>query len=203
MEEWELIAILLGSGGKGLSVEFLSRDLLTQFSGLSGLLDVSPSLLQKKKGIGKAKAATLAAIKEIVLRVKIASIQSEETTDFKSIQEYIYYKSRSEVRESFYLITLDSKKKLIHLDVLAKGGLSEVGIHPRDILKRVLDDGARYVIVAHNHPRATSLPSEEDYILFKKLQFLMEQIEVKLLDQWVSGTDGVFSCLEKKRILEV
>ena len=84
--------------------------------------------------------------------------------------EVLYLKLLKEVRECFYLITLAPDRTLINFDLLARGGLSEVGVHSRDIVKQVLDDSAKYVIIAHNHPRQSCEPSREDYLLFHQLQ---------------------------------
>ena len=65
MQDWELIAVLFGSGGRGRDVETLSKELLVQFSGILGLINAPASLLEKQKGIGKAKIATLFALREI------------------------------------------------------------------------------------------------------------------------------------------
>ncbi len=102
------------------------------------------------------------------------------------------------MRECFFLITLDGNKKLINLELISKGSLNEVGVHTRDLIKLILDDGASYCIIAHNHPKQTSLPSHEDYTLYNMLKNFLLHIEVELIDQWVVGIDGIFSCHQKK-----
>lgn len=194
---------MFGSGGRGRNVETLSKELLTQFAGILGLINAPVSLLNKQKGIGKAKIASLFALRELCHRIKLKNLFSTPFTNFESILELLHLKSLKEVRECFYLATLDFDKSLINLDLLARGSLEEVGVHSRDIVKQVLDDSAKYVIIAHNHPRQSSEPSQSDYMLFYQLRTLLSQLEVTLIDHLVIGKEGVFSCEEKKIVLPI
>ena len=192
----------MGSGGHGRDVEILSKELLLQFSSIVGLVNAPSSVLYKQRGLGKAKVAMLSALREICNRIKFRNIFHQSGANIESIIEVLYLKLLKEVRECFYLITLAPDKTLINFDLLARGGLSEVGVHSRDIVKQVLDDTAKYVIIAHNHPRQSCEPSREDYLLFNQLQNLLLQLEVTLLDHYVIGKEGVFSCAEKRILLK-
>ncbi|HMZ60771.1 MAG TPA: JAB domain-containing protein, partial [Leptospiraceae bacterium] len=86
------------------------------------------------------------------------------------------------------------------IDLLAKGGLKEVGIRFRDLLKTVLDTGAHHTILCHNHPGDTPEPSEEDWTLFYSVKELFLRLEVDLLDQWIMGRNGIYSCDKKQMI---
>lgn len=183
-------------------MEALSKELLHQFFGILGLINAPTSLLIKQKGIGKAKIATLFAIRELCHRIKLKNLFDQPVTNFESLVELLHLKVMKEVRECFYLVTLDSDKSLINLDLLARGGLNEVGVHCREIVKQVLDDTAKYAIIAHNHPRQSCEPSREDYLLYHQLQNLLSQLEVTLLDHLVIGKEGVYSCSERKILLK-
>lgn len=192
-----MIAIFLGSGGKGRNVEVLSKELLSNFSGVLGLMNAPTSLLKKQKGIGKAKMATLFALREFSNRVKLINLIKSEKPSRESIIELLQLKVQKEVRECFYLVTLDSKENLINIELIARGSLEEVRVHTRDIVKNILDDAATFAYIAHNHPRQSCEPSRADYLLFHQLKNLLSQMEIKLLDQLVLGNDGVYSCFEK------
>ncbi|MCB1190333.1 MAG: DNA repair protein [Leptospiraceae bacterium] len=204
LEDWELIAILIGKGSKLKGVEELSREFLVEFSGLSGFINSSPSQLLKFQGLGKAKVATLMAARELVNRLKLDIIKKEANfpTNLNHLIELVYLRSIRAVRECFFLITLNGNKKLINLELISKGSLSEVGVHTRDLVKLLLDDGASYCIIAHNHPKHSSFPSSEDYTLYNTLKSFLMHIEVELIDQWVVGVDGIFSCNQRKMIKE-
>lgn len=197
-----MIAVFLGSGGKGRNVEILSKELLSIFSGVLGLVNAPTSLLKKQKGIGKAKLATLFALREFSNRIKFNNLIKNEKPSRESIIELLQLKVLKEVRECFYLVTLDSDKNLINLELVARGGLEEVGVHTRDIVKHILDDTATFAYIAHNHPRQSCEPSRSDYLVFHQLKNLLSQMEVDLLDQLVLGNDGVYSCSEKDYLLK-
>ena len=205
LEEWELIAILLGKGSRGYSVEELSRTLLARFNGLYNLLNTPVSVLEKELGMKKAKIANLYAAREIVNRLKLFGLfhQESRSGDFYSIIELLLLRSRREVRECFFLLTFDCEDKLINLELIARGSLREVGIYCRDLVKLILDDGAASAIISHNHPGHSCLPSPEDLELFQNLYSLLSQLEVELKDQWILGNNGVFSCKEMKELRSI
>ncbi len=199
MEDWELFAILLGKGCKNKNVETLSREILENFNGLLGFLKVPfPSIL-KFSGIGKAKVATLLAAKELVNRIKLQNICAfEKDPKLNSIADFLFFKTISETRENFFLILFDESGNLIQLELVARGGLNEVGVYPREIAKIALDYGAKSAIISHNHPNSTAFPSNADIDLFGKLKMILAPLEINLTDQWTIGSEGVYSHIEKK-----
>ncbi|HMV45396.1 MAG TPA: JAB domain-containing protein [Leptospiraceae bacterium] len=198
-----MIAVLLGSGGKGRNVEILSKELLIEFTGILGLVTAPISSLKKQKGLGKAKIATLVALKEIATRIKYKKLLTQDRFDLPSLLELLHLKALKEVRECFYLVTLSEEKTLINIDLLARGSLTEVGVYTRDIVKQILDDASKYVIIAHNHPNQSSQPSREDYLLFHRLRNLLSELEISLLDHLVIGIDGVHSCEENRKLVTI
>jgi DNA repair protein RadC len=195
MEDWELLAVLLGTGSPKKPVDVLSKELLAEFGSLSRLCFVSPSLFQEKFGLGRAKSAVLASIKEVISRIQLQRLFSTpKETLLQEIQKHILFRTRVEVRECFYLVSIGPEGNLKRVELLAKGSLKEVGVHFRDIAKILLDDGASFCIIAHNHPDQLANPSEQDWFLFEELRILLEPLDIELLDQWIFGTDGIFSC---------
>lgn len=160
-------------------------------------------MLSKQKGLGKAKIASLFALKEICNRIKLKRLLQSNQIDIPSVLELLHLKAIKEVRECFYLITLSQQKSLINLELISRGSLTEVGVHARDIVKHILDDAAKYVIIAHNHPKQSCFPSREDFDLFYQFKNLLDQLDIILMDHLVIGTDGVYSCNEKKNLTSI
>lgn len=203
LEDWELIAILFGKGTRAKNVESLSRDVLSRFQGLVGLFNTEPARLLNEPGVGKAKIASLYAARELVNRLKLKQIHEKELsseTCRQQLIELLYLKTKKEVRECFYLMTMTHEKVLIRMELIARGSLTEVGVHIRDLVKIILDDAAPYCIISHNHPRQSVEPSFEDFELYYNMQRFLEKIEVSLLDQWIIGEDGVYSCEKRLKI---
>ncbi len=200
LQDWEILAILFGTGTKGKDVASLSKELLAEFSSLSSLIFAPGPLLLKKTGLGRAKTALIAAVRELLYRVNTSDLLKESKVDFGKLQDILYQRTVSDTRESFYLISLGSSGCLLEIDLLAKGGLREVGIRFRDLLKTVLDTGAQHTILCHNHPGDTPEPSEEDWALFYSVKEFFLKLDIDLLDQWVMGRNGIYSCDKRKMI---
>ncbi|EEV5301808.1 DNA repair protein RadC [Salmonella enterica] len=91
--------------------------------------------------------------------------------------------------EEFGIILLDNQNQLLHREILFRGTLNSVSVHPREVIKRVLKHNAAAVILVHNHPSGEPEPSRCDIRLTKKLQ---ELLDVRLLDHFiVAGTETV------------
>ena len=203
MEDWELLAVLLGKGTKNKNIESLSREILYKCSGIAGLSNIEQESLFAVSGLGRAKISILLAAAEIANRLKIfkttnKAMNFSETR--RNLAEYLQYKTLQEKRECFFLATFTHNKSLIATRLIARGSLDEVGVHSRDLVKLMLDDGARYVLISHNHPNERCKPSSDDIYLFKKLAEILQPLEIILLDQWIFGIDGIYSCDENKKI---
>lgn len=94
--------------------------------------------------------------------------------------------------EEFGIILLDNQNQLLHREILFRGTLNTVSVHPREVIKLVLKHNAAAVILVHNHPSGEPEPSRCDIKLTKKLQELLEMLDVRLLDHFiVAGTETV------------
>ena len=94
--------------------------------------------------------------------------------------------------EEFGIILLDNQNQLLHREMLFRGSLNTVSIHPREVIKRVLRHNAAAVILVHNHPSGEPEPSDCDIQMTKRLQELLEMLDVRLLDHFiVAGAETV------------
>ncbi len=187
------------TGTKAESVEIISKKILLEFGNLESLFYSPISKLKKLTGIGKSKLSILLSVRELVERIRFENLKSKKI-NFNSLFQYLYLKTKNEVRENFFTATFNSEEELINLELLAKGSLEEVGIRARDVIKTALDDGASSFLIIHNHPNAISVASEEDYHIYYKLKKIFLELQIDLLDHYVIGTDGIFSCKLNKLI---
>ncbi len=201
LEDWELIAVLLGKGNRGLSVEDLSREILRTSQGLGGLLSLDIPRNFNIGGLGKAKAGTLMAAVELARRLKYKSIRLDGY-DPISLREYLRALFTPLKRECFVLATISPAGQLLRVEIVSRGSLEEVGIHPRDLVRIILNDEASQTILAHNHPGMVCTPSGEDWDVYWRLQEILSHLDVDLLDHWIFGIDGIFSCKHSTRLDE-
>ncbi|AOP34946.1 DNA repair protein [Leptospira tipperaryensis] len=197
LQDWELLAVLLGRGNRAQPIEELSRNILHHSRGLGGLLQKKVSDLIQIPGIGHAKATTLLAAIEFARRLKWEALKGKRY----SSEQLINFLSTSLIpknRECFVLITLSPEGAVLRAEIVAVGSLEEVGVQSRDLLKIILNDAASSVIIAHNHPESSSKPSKDDLWIYKNFKKLLEALGLELIDQWIFGIDGIYSCKEGK-----
>ncbi|MDV6235635.1 JAB domain-containing protein [Leptospira ellisii] len=197
LEDWELLAVLLGRGNRAQPIEELSREILYQSRGLGGLLQKKVPDLIQIPGIGNAKATTLVAAIEFARRLKWEALKGK-TYSLRQLVDYLSTSLIPKNRECFVLITLSPENALLRAEIVAVGSLEEVGVQTRDLLKIILNDAASSVIIAHNHPESSSKPSKEDLWIYKHFGKLLHSLGLKLIDQWIFGIDGIYSCKEGK-----
>ncbi|RDY60670.1 RadC family protein [Flagellimonas nanhaiensis] len=187
LSDAELIAILIGSGNKKESAVELSKRILASVGhNLNELGKLSVNQLMKFKGIGEAKAVTIAAALEVGRRrrgedtVKVTKIKgSRDAFD-------LLYPMMGELQhEEFWIVYLNNSNKVMHKSQLSKGGITGTLVDVRLVLKQALELGAVGIILAHNHPSGTLRPSTADKQITEKLKTATEALDIKILDHLI------------------
>ena len=162
----ELLAILLGTGVKGVNVVELSNKILKKFGG-NNLTSATIEELKHTFGLGSAKACEIVACFELGRRLlqekKSAMIFSPEDVwhELKDI--------RNHKKEHFVVFFLDSRNQEIKRELISVGTLNANLVHPREVFEPAIAHSAAHIIIAHNHPSGNAEPSEEDRIVTKRL----------------------------------
>ncbi len=190
----EILAILLGTGTKGLSALDLANRLLMHFDGLDRLFDASLVELEGFSGIGKAKAIQLRAAFSLIKRSKKMKglerpIISDSCTAFTALQD-IFFGKKVEI---LAILLLDSKLALIQREVVGMGTLTEVLVHPREIFLPAIRNYAHSIVIAHNHPSGDLTPSQEDLTLANRLDKCAEILDIAILDHLIISGDQFLS----------
>ncbi|MDJ0744013.1 MAG: DNA repair protein RadC [Xenococcaceae cyanobacterium MO_167.B27] len=191
----ELLAILLSTGqGKGkLSAIGLGQHILTQLSQhkrnpLDTLREVRPQELMEIPGIGPAKAATIVAAVELGKRTfqfrpnQRASIDSPTAAAAALSHDLMWQQ-----QERFAVLMLDTKNCLIGTQVITIGTATETLVHPREIFRESIKQGATKLIIAHNHPSGNLQPSQTDIELTQQLLQGAQYLEIPILDHIILG----------------
>ena len=194
----ELIALLLRTGLPGTSVLQLAENLLASFGGLTGLLHAEPGQLTRIKGLGPAKRAEVAAVLELARRSVASELASKPVFDSPArVKEYVSLQLGARGHEVFAVLFLDAQSRLIKLEEMFRGTLTQTSVYPREVVKRALEDGAAAVILAHNHPSGAAEPSRADEFLTQTLKSALALIDVRILDHLVVGRGAVISFAER------
>ncbi len=189
----ELLAILIGSGTPGTSaVELMQTVLNSCKNNLNTLGKMSIRDLCAFKGIGEAKAITILAACELGKRRQMES--PEERPDLGTatrIYNYMHPVLQDEDVEEFWILLMNQNHRLIKKIRIARGGISEVSVDVRIIIKEAVLANATILAVCHNHPSGSLKPSSMDNDLTYSLQNVCRLMRIHLLDH-VIITDGAY-----------
>ncbi len=198
----ELLAILLRQGTTGQSAIGLAQKLLETFGGVVNLFKADLDTLTRTKGIGITAYTQLQAAFELAQRANLAPCHTgmtiQHTHDAVNILKNYYQQHQDE--ECIVCLFLDSRLKLINLEVIAQGTATETTLYPRTLIKRILHHNATSIILAHNHPSGVCQPSQQDIALTHQLHSMLRNIDVDLLDHIVVTADQCYSIMLKPTI---
>lgn len=195
LSDAELVAILIGSGSKEESaVKLCQRILASVDNNLNELGKLSIKQLMEFKGIGEAKAITIAAALELGRRRRgEEALNKKKITSSASVFELMQPIIGELPHEEFWIVYLNNSNKVIQKDQLSKGGITGTLVDVRLVLKTALEVGATGIILAHNHPSGTLKPSEADKQLTTKLSAAAKSLDIKVLDHLIITEKAYFS----------
>ncbi|MBV1876442.1 MAG: DNA repair protein RadC [Pseudomonadales bacterium] len=198
LSDAELLAIFLRTGVKGMPVMELARKLLIDFGGLSGLLRADYQQLTGTVGVGLAKYVQLKAALELTERYLQSGLQRGAViSDPNATRQYLKTRMKGYEREVFACMYLDNQHRLIRYEELFFGTIDGATVHPREVVKRALENNAAAVIFAHNHPSGIAEPSQADRRITERLKAALAMIDVRVLDHFIVGDESVLSFAER------
>jgi DNA repair protein RadC len=198
----ELLALLLRTGIKGKSVLRMADELLAApplgFGGLAGLLHATATDLARIKGLGPAKRAELVAVLELARRVLVEQLRERPLFNApQQVKDYLQLQLAGRPHEVFAVVFLDSQHRLLALEELFRGSLSQASVYPREVVVRALAHNAAAVILAHNHPSGSAEPSRADEVLTQQLKSALALVDVRVLDHVIVAPGQALSLAER------
>jgi DNA repair protein RadC len=197
----ELLALLLRVGVRGKSAVELGRDILQHFGSLHGLFGATLDDCAEVHGLGMAKYAQLQAVMELARRAIAEQLQAGEAfSSPELVKRYLRMKLGGQRHESFVVLFLDVKNRLIADRELFRGTLTQTSVYPREVVIEALDYNAASVILAHNHPSGLPEPSEADLRLTGALVKALSLVDIRVLDHFIVAGPLVHSFAEHGQI---
>jgi DNA repair protein RadC len=195
LSDAELVAILIGSGSRNESAVALSKRILASVSNnLSSLGKQSLAQLMEFKGIGEAKAITIAAALELGRRRKEENpLELVKVTSSKVMYQEMYPIIGELAHEEFWVVYLNNSNKIIFKAQLSKGGITGTIVDVRLVFKIALEQNAVAIVLAHNHPSGKLQASEADIQVTKKIKNAGLQLDIPVLDHIIVTEHGYFS----------
>ena len=191
----ELIMLILGSGTRGLPVEYMAERIADVLDDCD-FEDAVENLL-RVKGVGQGKALAVAAALELGRRRS-----NHLRAPIKSPCDIVPFLKNYAVseREHFLLVTLNGGHEILQIHVITVGTLNRTLIHPREVFTTAMRDNAAAIIVSHNHPSGNCQPSEEDIAVTETLEKVSVIMGIELLDHVIVSRETFFSFLEHKML---
>ncbi|SOD25175.1 DNA replication and repair protein RadC [Variovorax sp. YR752] len=195
----ELLALLLRTGVAGKNVLQLAQQLLERFGGLSGLLHTGAEDLKAVKGMGgSAKRSELIAVLELARRAMGEKLKERAVFDSPgAVKQYLQLHIGSCSYEVFAVVFLDVQHRMIALEEMFRGTLTQTSVYPREVVTRAIHHQAAAVVLAHNHPSGNIEPSRADESLTQTLRAALAQVDVRVLDHIIVSPGQSFSMAER------
>ena len=207
LSDAELLAVLLRTGTQGKSVLQLAHELLQPshsgnpnagFDGIAGLLHAGDAELRRIKGLGPAKRAELLAVMELARRALGQQLQAQTVLDRPAaVRQYLQLQLASRAHEVFCVLFLDAQHRLIIMEELFRGTLTQTSVYPREVVVRALAHRAAAVVLAHNHPSGSVQASRADEMLTRSLINALALVDVRVLDHVIVGRGQSASMAEQ------
>lgn len=195
LSDAELLAILIGSGNKNESAVDLSKRILAQAENNIALLAKMDVVdLMKFKGIGEAKAITIAAALELGRRRREQPAKEKDAiSSSKDAYHLLYAVFADNHYEEFWILLLNRANKVIKKVQISEGGGAQTVVDVKKIFKAAVDFRAHSIICAHNHPSGSLKPSEQDIKITQQIKDAGTILQIQLLDHVIFGGDHYFS----------
>ncbi len=197
LSDAEVVALVLRTGDRARDAPTLSRSILERFGGLSGLAATSGHALEVEPGLGPAKVASLLASVELGRRVGHRRLErGRPIRNPIDVQRHFAPGLAAARRESFHVLLLDGRHRLIAVEDVSVGTLNASLVHPREVFRDAIRSAAAALVLVHNHPSGDPSPSAEDRRVTARLQAAGALLGIEVVDHVIVAEGGHFSFRE-------
>lgn len=198
LSDAELIAILIGSGSRNESAVQLSKRILASVdNSLNTLGKQSLQQLMTFKGIGEAKAISIAAAMELGRRRREEDVVDlKKITSSRAVFEIMQPIIGELPHEEFWILYLNNSNKVIYKSQLSKGGITGTVVDVRIVFKMALEHNAVGIILCHNHPSGVLQASEPDKQITRELKAAGRTLSINVLDHVIVTENGYLSFVD-------
>ena len=184
----ELIAILLRTGLQGANVVQVAQTILQKFGSLNALALATVDELKQIAGVGPDKAATLVAAFALARRMEQERREESPVLDNPAtVVNFMREENRLENVESFQVLLLNVRKKLIRAEKISQGLLDTILVHPREVFRAAIAANAAGIVLVHNHPSGDPTPSDADIKVTRDLIRAGQLLKIEVVDHVIIG----------------
>ncbi len=197
MHDYELLELLLTFSIPRRDVKPVAKKLISEFGGLSGVLDADQKKLEGLQGVGSMSAALIRLVKELYNTYLAENMKRGDVLSSpETVLKFVRVRLSGMTNEAFMVIYMNVKNEVIDYSILHEGTVDNVAVYPRRIIESALSRHASGVILVHNHPSGNPAPSREDKALTRDIADAAMTLDIRVLDHIIVGKDGYFSFME-------
>src|ERR1017187_7542728 len=184
----ELIAILLRTGLKGKNVVRIGQSLLQKYGSLNALALATVDELKQVPGIGRDKAGTRVAAFALAKRMEEERRDDSPVLDNPAtVVQFMRETNRLNNVESFQVLLLNVRKRLIRMEEISHGLLDTILVHPREVFRAAIAANAAGIVLVHNHPSGDPTPSDADIKVTRDLIRAGQLLKIEVVDHVIIG----------------
>lgn len=196
-DERDAIGLLLDLARCPGDREWITELLLQEFGSLKGVLEAREEQLRKVDGVGRRTAVTIRTVIPLVrLWERTNMEEADRIGNSREAERYCKSLLEGLRNERFYAICLNAQCKILGQRKISEGSLSEVHAYPRIVMETALNYNAHSVLLCHNHPGGTNLPSCEDILSTKLLQKMLHNVGILVLDHIIVSGQEAYSMVQ-------
>lgn len=199
LEEHEVLELVVGLAIRRRDTKDVAKALLVQFGGLARVMDAARPELLAVPGVGPAVVDALRVVKAACAAyLRDRASRGDGLTDPQLVADYCRMRFAGDPTESFAILLLDARHRVIATRVLSRGTVDGAAVYPREIATEALSRRAPSVILVHNHPSGNPEPSPEDRRVTVETRRALETLGIKMVDHVIVGREGVYSFRERE-----
>ncbi len=201
--DYEVIELLLTLGTPRRDCKQSAKDAVKEFKNFPGVIEASTEELCKIKGIGPKNLIGLRLIKAVADRyLQLRLIDKDPIRNTNDLFDYLFHNLKDRSRESFSVVYLDAKNKVITSETLFQGTLTASSVYPREVVRSAIAKNAASLIFCHNHTSGDPEPSAADHAITRQLIFSCQMIGISVHDHIVIGENYNYYSFAKNRLIE-
>lgn len=189
----ELVAVILRTGNKEMSVLNLAQFLLDEIGGFQELKDIDYQRLIQIKGIKQAKAIELMACIELAKRMQSKQSIKNRIRQPKDAYAYIKNKLMFEKQEKVVLLCLNNHLEIVQDKLLFIGSGDVSLLETKEVFQYTLRSGCNRIILINNHPSGNPKPSHEDQEITRKIEMMAKHLDIEFIDHIIIGDHCYYS----------